>query len=168
MAKIVIEGMKELEKSIKQLGELPQKYVTKAAKAGANIAKKSAKKGSWIDQTGNLRKGIILKGERYRSKWKKVYDIMMDPKMNEVFQKKAAHAKRLRVYHGYNRDVKDPRMELKEYYYPASQEYGFKTRSGGYVPGFHFLREGLTKNAGAIEKKTVDVLAKEVDKALKG
>lgn len=162
MAKIVIEGMKELEKSIKQLGELPQKYVTKAAKAGATIAKKGAKTGGWIDRTGDLRKGIIIKGERNKVKGKKVYDIMMDPKMSDVFQKKTKSGMRRRS------EGTKVKYSKGDYYYPASQEFGFETKSGGYAPGFHFLREGLTENAGAIEKKTVNVLAKEVDKALKG
>jgi hypothetical protein len=52
----------------------------------------------------------------------------------------------------------------KRYYYPASQEYGFRTRSGVYVPGFHYLKNALEDNSRKIEKEIVDVLSKEIDK----
>ena len=40
MATFKIEGMEEAIKMIKDVGELPQKCVTKAAKKGIQIAKK--------------------------------------------------------------------------------------------------------------------------------
>ena len=147
MAKTKIEGMKELQGSIKRLGKLPQKCVTKAAKSGASIALKAAKAGGWLDQTGEMRKGIIIHGERRKKVAKKVYDIMMDPNKNDTFVKMSKDGK-------------------KRYYYPASQEYGFKTKNGKNIPGFHFLRDAIQDNSGAIEKKTVDVLSKEIDKEL--
>ena len=52
----------------------------------------------------------------------------------------------------------------KRYYYPASQEYGFITKDGGYVPGFHFLRDSIDDNKRQIEKTVVDELAKRIDK----
>lgn len=145
MAKVKyeIEGMKELEKTIRKLGKLPQKCVTKAAKKGAQIALKAAKqKAPFL--TGALEEGIILKGEKTRRKGKKVYQVTMNPAMNDVFVKTTKDGKR--------------------YYYPASQEYGFITRNGGYVPGFHFLRDSLVDNKEKIEKTVIDVLAKEIDK----
>ena len=145
MAKVKyeIEGMKELEKTIRKLGKLPQKCVTKAAKKGAQIALKAAKqKAPFL--TGALEEGIILKGEKTRRKGKKVYQVTMNPAMNDVFVKTTKDGKR--------------------YYYPASQEYGFITKNGGYVPGFHYLRDSLVDNKERIEKTVVDVLAKEIDK----
>lgn len=145
MAKVKyeIEGMKELEKTIRKLGKLPQKCVTKAAKKGAQIALKAAKqKAPFL--TGALEEGIILKGEKTRRKGKKVYQVTMNPAMNDVFVKTTKDGKR--------------------YYYPASQEYGFITKDGGYVPGFHYLRDSLVDNKERIEKTVVDVLAKEIDK----
>ena len=141
--KFKIEGMKELEKTIRKLGKLPQKCVTKAAKKGAQIALKAAKqKAPFL--TGALEEGIILKGEKTRRKGKKVYQVTMNPAMNDVFVKTTKDGKR--------------------YYYPASQEYGFITKNGGYVPGFHYLRDSLVDNKERIEKTVVDVLAKEIDK----
>jgi len=138
-----IEGMKELERTIRELGKLPQKCVTPAAKKGARIALKAARANApW--ETGELSNGIVLKGERARKKGKKVYQVTLDPAKNDIFVKTTKDGKR--------------------YYYPASMEYGFITRDGGYVPGFHYLRDSLVDNKAAIERTVVDELAKQIDK----
>lgn len=138
-----IEGMKELERTIRKLGQLPQKCVTPAAKKGARIALKSARaKAPW--ETGELSNGIVLKGERARKKGKKVYQVTLDPAKNDIFVKETKDGKR--------------------YYYPASMEYGFITRDGGYSPGFHYLRDALVDNKAEIERVTVEELAKRIDK----
>ena len=138
-----IEGMKELERTIRELGKLPQKCVTPAAKKGARIALKAARANApW--ETGELSNGIVLKGERARKKGKKVYQVTLDPAKNDIFVKTTKDGKR--------------------YYYPASMEYGFITRDGGYVPGFHYLRDSLVDNKAAIERTVVNELAKQIDK----
>ena len=145
MAKVKyeIEGMKELERTIRKLGQLPQKCVTPAAKKGARIALKAARANApW--ETGELSNGIVLKGERARKKGKKVYQVTLDPAKNDIFVKTTKDGKR--------------------YYYPASMEYGFITRDGGYSPGFHYLRDALVDNKTAIERTVVDELAKQIDK----
>lgn len=143
MAKWKIEGMKELERTIKQLGKLPQKTVTPAAKKGATIALKSAReKAPW--RFGDLANGIVLKGERLRQRGKKVYQVTMDASKNDLFVKTTKDGKR--------------------YYYPASQEYGFITKDGGYVPGYHYLRDSIDDNKAEIERTVVDELAKRIDK----
>lgn len=144
MAKSNIEGMKELEKTIKKLVELPQKCVSTAVRKGALIAKNAAKNGGWVDQTGYLRKGIIQKAEKTKVKGKKVYQVTLDAKMNDVFVKTSKAGNRS--------------------YYPSSQEFGFKTKGGGYAPGFHFMRNALEDNSSKIEKEIVNVLSKEIDK----
>lgn len=141
--KFKIEGMKELERTIRKLGKLPQKCVTPAAKKGNNIALKHARENApW--RFGDLANGIIQKGEKLRKRGKKVYQVTMDPKKNDIFVKTTKDGKR--------------------YYYPASMEYGFITRDGGYSPGFHYLRNSLTENKEEIERVTVDELAKRIDK----
>lgn len=145
MAKVKyeIEGMKELERTIRKLGQLPQKCVTPAARKGARIALKAARANApW--ETGELSNGIVLKGERARKKGKKVYQVTLDPAKNDIFVKETKDGKR--------------------YYYPASMEYGFITRDGGYSPGFHYLRDALVDNKTAIERTVVDELAKQIDK----
>ena len=142
-AKFEVEGLKELERTIRQLGKLPQKCVTPAAKKGARIALKAARaKAPW--ETGELSNGIVLKGERARKKGKKVYQVTLDPAKNDIFVKTTKDGKR--------------------YYYPASMEYGFITRDGGYSPGFHYLRDALVDNKTAIERTVVNELAKQIDK----
>ena len=71
MATFKIEGMEEAIKMIKDVGELPQKCVTKAAKKGIQIAKKDAKGGGWVDETGYLRKSIkeIIPGKNIITKY---------------------------------------------------------------------------------------------------
>jgi hypothetical protein len=144
MATFKVEGMDELLKSMKRLEKLPQKVVTKAVQKAIKLPLAQAKKGGWIDQTGSLRRGIIKKAERKRVAGKKVYQVTFDDKMNDVFVKMTKDGKR--------------------YYYPASQEYGFRTKNGGYVPGFHFLKEGLESTAPSFEKTVVNEMSKEIDK----
>lgn len=137
---------KQLQKSFKILGKVPQSAVNKAARVGGRIALKAAKANA-PEETGDLKSGIILKKERKQKAGKTVYDVLIDPNMNDVFVKMTSNGKR--------------------YYYPASQEYGFMTVNGGYIPGFRYLRNALEDNYKPITDKVVDVLAKEVDKALK-
>ena len=65
--KFKIEGMKELERSMKKLGQVPQKHVTSSARKGMNVSLKDSRANAPFD-TGQLKKGIVLKGERSRTK----------------------------------------------------------------------------------------------------
>jgi len=141
-----IKGMKDLERSFKKLGKVPQTVATKSARAGGSIALKAAKANAPED-TGELKSGIILRRERSRVKGKAVYDVMMDPGKNDVFVKISKDGKRS--------------------YYPASQEYGYLTVNGGYVPGYRFLRRAIDDNKVAIQKRVLEVAGREVDKALR-
>lgn len=149
MANFRIEGMKELQKSIKKLGQVPQKCVTPASKKGMNIALKSARKNAPQGDTGELKGGMKLIGEKSRTKGKKVYQVVFDRSKNNVFQKK-------------NKDGKVTG------YYPASQEYGFFAKNGRYIPGYHFMKKAMEDNNKAITKKIVDEMSKNIDKALGG
>lgn len=144
-AKSRIDGMQELERAFRELGKVPQTVATQSARAGGRIALKAAKALAPVD-TGELRDGIILKRERSRTKGKAVYDVMMDPAKNDIFVKTTKDGKR--------------------YYYPASQEYGFMTVDGKYIPGYRFLRRAIDDNAEQIEKKILESAGKAVDKAL--
>lgn len=147
MKKWKIDGMKELERAFKKLGKVPQPIATKSARAGGNIAFKFAKSNAPVD-TGALQQGIIMRKEKSRIKGKSVYRVMPDPSKDDVFVKTSNDGKR--------------------YYYPASQEYGYLTVDGGYVPGYRFLRKSIDDNKSQIEKKVLEVASKEVDKALRG
>jgi HK97 gp10 family phage protein len=142
-----IDGMAELERAFKRLGKVPQTAATKSARAGASIAHKAAKANAPVD-SGNLKQGIVMKRERRTKQGKAVFDVMMDPAKNDQFVKMSKDGKRS--------------------YYPASQEYGFLTVDGGYVPGYRYLRRAITDNAATIERKIVDTAGKDIEKAMRG
>ena len=145
MAKVnfKVEGMKELERSLKKLGKVPQKHVTASAKKGMNISLKDSRANAPYD-TGMLKKGIVLKGERSRYKGKKVYRVVFDRAMNDVFQKKNKEGK-------------------VTGYYPVSQEYGYFAKNGRYIPGYRFIHDSLTDNVSKIGKTIVSEMKKKID-----
>ena len=144
--KVKIEGMKELNKSLKRLGETPQKHVTSSVRKGMNISFKDAKAKAPIE-TGELKSGIKMVGEKSRIKGKKVYQIVFDRAKNDIFQKKNKEGKIIG-------------------YYPASMEYGFFARNGRYIPGYHFLKKALEENSGKVEKTIIEEMQKKIDKEL--
>lgn len=155
MAKVnfKIEGMRELEKTIKKLGKVPQRSVTKSAKKGMSIALNSAKsKSPYL--TGELEEGIKLYGEKSKVKGKKVYRVIFDPDKNDIFQKKNKEGK-------------------VTAYYPVSQEYGFRIvdpETGeqiGFHEGLFFVSKGFNENGYKITKTIVEVMGKEIDKAMR-
>lgn len=149
--KFKIEGMRELERSLKKLGKVPQKHVTSSARKAMNISLKQSRANAPVD-TGLLKKGIVMKGEKARVKAKKVYRIVFDDKYNDFFQK----------------PVKNPgesghKGARKVAYYPFSQEYGFFARDGKYIPGYRFISDSLTDNVSKIEKTIVSEMKKKID-----
>ena len=146
-----IEGMKELERSLKKLGQVPQKHVTSSARKGMNIVLKNAKSNAPND-TGQLKKGIKLSGEKSRYKGKKVYKVVFDDKMNDVFQKPV-----VKVGESGSPNAKNPA------YYPISQEYGFFARNGRYIPGYRFIHNSLENNARRMERTIVAEMKQKTD-----
>ena len=138
-----IEGMAALQKSLEKLGKVPQKHVTSASRKGMNIALKSARINAPVD-TGYLKKGVVIKGERSREKGKKTYRIVFDRALNDVFQKP-------------NKDGKITG------YYPISQEYGFFARNGRYIPGFKFMHHALEGNTKQMEDAMVSEMKIKID-----
>lgn len=136
--------LKKLEKTIKKMGGIPQKCVTKAARKGGNVVMKEVKSTAPVD-TGALKSGLKLKAEKSRTKGKKVYEITFSSDMNDVFQKKNADGKITG-------------------YYPVSMEYGYFTRNGRYIPGYRFMRNSAESKAGEMSGVTIKTLADEIDK----
>lgn len=138
------------QKALKELGDIPQKAVTKAAGKAATQVRREIR-GEVPVRTGTLKRGIIRHGEKPSKKGKKVYDLYFDPALNKVFQ----------------RPIKQPGIfggntKNGYAYYPSSMEYGFLTRSKGggydYVPGYHFMRQGTEKatpSASEVVRKAV-------------
>lgn len=148
--------LKSFEQTLKKLGGVPQKAVTKAAGKGMTLIRRSVREQVPV-RTGQLKRGIIRKGERSRVKGKKVYDLMFDPAKNELFQ----------------RPIKNPgeaggNTKNGYAYYPASMEYGFLTRSKGgglaYVPGYHFMRQGAEDAAPAAASVIQTTLVTETER----
>lgn len=142
-AKFKIEGMEKLIKDLEKIGKVPQKHVTASAKKGMNIVYRQARANAPYN-TGMLKKGIKLVGEKSQYKDKKVYRIVFDRAYNDIFQKK-------------NKEGKITG------YYPVSQEYGYFAKNGRYIPGFRFIRDSLTENAQKIENTIVDTMKSKID-----
>lgn len=143
MFKFKVEGMDKLQRDLKKLGQVPQKHVTSSSRKAMNIVLQEARVAAPVD-TGALKKGMKLKGERSRAKGKKVYQIVFDPAMNDVFQKKN----------------KEGQITG---YYPISQEYGFFAKNGRYIPGYRFIHDSLASNTQKIEKTIVSEMQKKID-----
>ncbi|MDD4564775.1 MAG: HK97 gp10 family phage protein [Eubacteriales bacterium] len=152
--KFKVEGMKELQKSLKRLGQVPQKHVTSSARKGMNVVLKGAKSNAPED-TGDLKRGMKLSGERSRFKAKKVYRVIFDPAMNDIFQK----------------PIKNPGSRggsgKNTGYYPISQEYGFFAGDGHYIPGYRFVHDSLTSNAKQMEKIIIDTMKTKIDQEIR-
>lgn len=146
-----VEGMDELEKSLKRLGKVPQKHVTASSRKAMNIVLKQSR-ASAPYETGALKKGIKMVGERSRQKGKKVYRIVFDRNMNHIFQKPVK-----------NVGESGHKGARKVAYYPHSQEYGFFARDGKYIPGYRFIGDSFNENVRNIEKTIVSEMKKRID-----
>lgn len=141
--KFKVEGMGKLQRDLKKLGQVPQKHVTSSSRKAMNVVLKQSRATAPYD-TGMLKKGMKLKGERSRTKGKKVYQVIFDPNMNHIFQK--------------------PNKEGKiTGYYPVSQEYGFFAKNGRYIPGYRFIHDSLADNTQRVEKTIVSEMQKKID-----
>jgi HK97 gp10 family phage protein len=141
-----VDGLKALQKTIKRIGYVPQKCVTPAVKKAVRIVHKQAVQDA-PKKTGNLKRGIIMVGEKAQAKGKKVYRIVFDRKMNEVFQKKNKEGK-------------------VTGYYPVSQEYGWYTQKGRYIEGKKFIRNALAENDDKMAEVMVTEIKKNIDKEI--
>lgn len=149
--KFTVEGLDKLQNDLKKLGKVPQKHVTASAKKGMNIVLKDAKANAPYD-TGQLKKGMILQGEKSRYKGKKVYRVVFDPAMNDVFQKKVKNPGE-----SGSPNAKDTA------YYPASMEYGYFARNGRYIPGYRFIHNSLQNNAEKMERTIITTMKQKID-----
>lgn len=151
--KIKIEGMDKLQKSLKKLGNVPQKHVTSASRKGMNVVLRGAKAKAPSD-TGDLKRGTVLAGEKSRHKGKKVYRLVFAPSMNNVFQKPI---KKPGSRGGKGNDTA---------YYPISQEYGYFAGDGKYIPGFRFIRGSFDSNMPKAAKIMVDTMKQKLDQEI--
>lgn len=141
--KFDVYGMDKLLNDLEKIGQVPQKHVTSSSRKAMNIVLKSSRANAPYYE-GYLEKGMKLKGERSRTKGKKVYQVIFNPDMNHIFQK--------------------PNKEGKiTGYYPISQEYGFFAKNGRYIPGYRFIHDSLAENTRKVEKTIVSEMQKKID-----
>ena len=150
-----LEGFTELEGSLRRLeNSLTDENLRRITRKGAAQVLEAVRSKAPKDK-GLLREGIILKPEKSRTKGKTGYDVMMDPQLNDLFQKPIINRQRSKSPYGY---------------YPASQEYGYFTRRPGggmvyvksdgstgkmnKVPGKHYMLSGA-EDAGEGAKDTI-------------
>lgn len=167
-----MSGVRELDELAKTFGNmgnaLSNKELTQIVKKPAGSVK-SAIQSDAPSRTGALKSGIILHKEKKRHEGKAVYDILMDPDKNDVFQKPIINPVRSKVPYAY---------------YPASQEHGFFSRraDGGMtytrpdgsaakinkVPGKHFMRTGVEVAGEAAKADIAGSILSAVEKKFGG
>jgi hypothetical protein len=149
---VEIEGMDELLEQIERVGEFKKTHITRSARKGMDKILPEAKAKA-PKKSGALKKGIKRKLEtpRKRSKYKSVYKMHFDPKMDDVFRK-PIEKKNEGIYGG----KKNPA------YYPHSMEYGFPHK-GGFKEGLYFIKKTIEKN----EKNTLETVVSELTQELK-
>lgn len=103
---------------------------------------------------GDLRSGIVASDFEKDPGGKRIVQVAMDPKMNDTFVRKTKETKR--------------HPDGKRYYYPASQEYGFRTRHPGRrAPGKYFMKTTAVGAIGqfqaAVEQSLEKALRKEAN-----
>jgi len=137
---IEVLGIREVNKLFKKLDKVSQSVVTRAAKAGAKIARDDVRTNAPVGDTKKLIKSIKMKAEK-RKRMKKVYDIKF-------------------VGEGLVKISKDN----KRSFYPISQEYGWVTQTGKKVQGKRFLRNAIDNNRETIKKVVLSTMVSELKK----
>lgn len=91
-------------------------------------------------RSGKLRQGIVVSQTREKKAavGRIVWDVWMDPGMNDIFQR--------------------PLPNGKHAYYPASMEYGFRLRNGKHANGRYFMRLSATDYYSEFTEKMTAVV----------
>lgn len=140
-------GAESLRRSFDALGKVPQTVATQSSRAGASVAQKAAKRNAPVDE-GYLKRSIVIKRSRgKRVKGSAIHNVMIDPSMNDHFVKISKDGKRS--------------------YYPASQEFGWFTVDGRYIPGYGYLRRSVDENEKEIETAILKKAKAAIDRAMR-
>lgn len=165
-----MSGFDDLAKTFGNMeNALSDKELASIVKDAAGPVRSAIRSAAPRGKTGMLERGIILHKEKHRYQGKVVYDVYMDPEMNDVFQKPIQNPVRSRVPYAY---------------YPASQEHGFFTRRPGggmiytradgsaakinKVPGKHFMRTGAEVAGEAAKEEIAGKALAQIKKAFGG
>jgi hypothetical protein len=145
MISMDVQGFDELQELINQVGQVPQKIATKAARQGAQEVLKATKADAPVFD-GWLKASLKLVGENAKVRGKKVYEVTFD---------RAYNSKLVKISKEGNRS-----------YYPASQEYGWKYPNGGYHVGLQFMKNSARDVNTFAQQKIIDIAKKELDKVI--
>jgi len=141
-----VQGFDELEKVIKELGQVPQKVATKAARAGAQDILKATKADAPV-YDGWLKAALKLAGESNKARGKKVYEITFD---------RAYNSKLVKI---------SPKTGNRSYY-PVSQEYGWQYHNGGYHVGQLYMKNAFMATKATAEQKIINMALAELNKVI--
>lgn len=155
-----LAGDRELMKSINRVGNIPQSVLRQAVMKAARIVSRDAKQEAPYD-TGELRANLKLKEEKNIKSGKGYKGFQVYP-YGQNFIKYSKTGKRS--------------------FYPASQEFGFKTRllvknsnkntngrkSLSWVPGFHYLRTSGIRTEPIFRRVVLSEISKKIDKDWRG
>lgn len=143
-----IEGMQDC---LKYLGDIsdkaPRQALAKGVRKGANKILKDAKADAPV-YTGVMQKALKLQTEKGNTKkLKVVIDVTFDTGY---------------TYHFRGQDREPPAKT--NFYYPTPEEYGYKLKKGGYVPGHYFLKNARDTNDNSFPATVEQALNDEIDK----
>ena len=153
-----VAGMDQVLADLERM-RLPDKIVDNAARRGMEIVLKQAVANAPV-RTGDLRRGVIMVDERSAVRPKKVYRIVFDRAMNDIFQKRYKIKKK--VGRGKNSKIVDSE---KTAYYPVSMEYGFYNALFGEMPGRQFIHRALEEKSDAAKAVIEAEITRELRKA---
>lgn len=150
----------EVAAGVARLGKLPASVTNGPARYAAGrvsaLAKKLAPK-----RTGLLRSGLkVSQKEKSSVKGKVVFDVrpMSESEWTAREEKRAARGKDARAY-----TFAVTTRGGKRYYYPASMEYGYRTRSGGREEGRYYLRSAADALQQVAEQIILDRAGRKLD-----
>jgi hypothetical protein len=149
---ISVQGLEQLQSQFERIGKMPKKYLTKSAKAGMADPERQAKANAPVGKTGNLKKSIKKKMETPNKRKKAVYRLRYNPDMTPLFLKPSSGA-----YGG-----RPPSA-----YYPASVEYGFKTKTGK-VAGQFNMTKAIQMHQQSSLQKVINSLNQSIDDIIRG
>lgn len=129
---------------LSELEKFPKSGLKRVMRQAANVIKDEVKDIAPYE-TGMLANAIILKEEKSRTPYKTSFRVTL--RSDPAFVK---------------------RVNGKRYFYPASQEYGWKLRNGEQEPGKHYFKYGGDLTSEEVKQMIVDEFDKVIDGVMNG
>lgn len=153
-----VEGVVELAKALHEFGEKGAKPALRKGVSAGGVKILAVTKAETPIREGFMRAGLIRKMERSRGgkkTLKAAVQITFNPAFNEHFKGMDGHAVHVK---------KTSTGAKTDYYYPASQEYGFKLRNGAGKAGKYFIRASRDKTSEDFKNAVGNALDAELTK----